>query len=64
MCFKCHGNHKSKECNEEILLCVNCVNENKRLNLGLDENHVTNSHDCPMYHKKLNFNKRRICLST
>ena len=25
-CFKCHGNHRSKECNKEIVRkCINCM---------------------------------------
>ena len=45
--FKCHGNRVSKECNKE----------NKRLNLGLDEYHVTNSREYPVYQNKLNLKK-------
>lgn len=64
ICYKCHGNHRSKDCNKgAIMRCVNCVKENKRLNLGLDENHGTNNRECPVYQNKLNNKKRRIGLS-
>ena len=63
--FKYHGNHNSKEFNKQILLkYVNCVKEYKRLNLGVDENHVTHSRDCSVYQNKVNLKKRRIGLST
>lgn len=64
VCYKCHGNHKSKECTKEIVMkCVNCMKENRRLNLGLDENHATNNRECPVYQNKLNLKKRRIGLT-
>ena len=36
--------------------------ENKRLNLGLDEDHATYSIKCPVYQNKLMLRKRRIGL--
>lgn len=63
-CFKCHGNHKSFECQKEVInKCINCVRMNNRLNLGLDENHSTIYRECPVYQNKLNAKKRRIGLS-
>ena len=48
-CYKCLGNHKSKECDKEILSkCVNCIGANKILNMGLNENHVTTDKECPV----------------
>lgn len=62
-CYKCHGNHNNNECNEEILMkCINCVRTNKRLNLGLDEDHVTNNRECPVYKNKLNMKLRMMGL--
>ena len=44
------GNHKSKECNNEIVQkCINCVKENWRFNLGLDEDHATFNREYPVY---------------
>lgn len=61
ICYRCHGKHKSSECNKEVIAkCVNCMKENRRFNLGLDENHVTNNRECPVYQNKLNLKKRRI----
>lgn len=64
ICYKCHGNHKATQCNKEIInKCVNCIKENKRLNLELDENHATNDRECPVYQNKLNIKKKRIGLN-
>lgn len=64
ICFKCHESHKSKECDKEILQkCINCVRSNKKLNLGLDDNHYTNSKQCPVYQNKLNFKKKQLGLN-
>lgn len=63
VCYKCHGNHRSRECNkEQISKCINCKKENERLNLNLDENHATNSRACPVYQNKLNLKKKRMGL--
>lgn len=62
-CFKCHGNHKAKDCkNEKIIKCINCMRVNKKLNMGLDENHVTNNRECPVYKNKLSMKKRKMGL--
>lgn len=64
ICYKCHGSHKSKECKKEIInKCINCIKANKRLNMGLDENHVTSNKECPVYQNKLNYKKKRLGLS-
>ena len=39
--------------------CFNCIRENKRLNLGLDENNNTNHRDCPTHPNKLSFLKKK-----
>ena len=44
--------------------CINCVRVNNRLNLGLNENHSTNSKECPVYQNKLITKKRRNGLVT
>lgn len=62
-CYKCHGTHNSNECNKEtILKCINCVRTNKRLNLELDEDHLTNNRECPVYKNKLNVKMRMMGL--
>lgn len=61
ICYKCHGNHKAKECNKDIIpKCINCIKSNEKLNLGLDENHSTLSKECPVYQNKLNLKMRRM----
>lgn len=63
ICYKCHGNHKSKECTKNIInKCVNCMRVNSRLNLGLDDNHTTTNRECPVLQNKLNAKRRRIGL--
>lgn len=63
VCYKCHGNHRSKECVEEVInKCINCVRVNTRLNLGLDENHSTTNRDCPVFQNKLNAKRRWVGL--
>ena len=59
-CYKC----KNKGCNKEIVKkCINCVKENKRLNLGLEEDHATFNIDCPVYQNRRMLRKRRIGLA-
>lgn len=54
VCSKCLGKHKTTECNETPKnKCINCIKANEKLNLGLDENHLCNSRDCPVYLKHL-----------
>lgn len=63
ICLKCHENHKTKECDkEQIVKCINCVSINRKLNMGLDENHVTNDKQCKVYQNKLNAKMKRIGL--
>lgn len=60
-CLKCHGNHKTSECNKEALAkCINCIRSNRKFNLGLDENHPTLSRTCPVYLNKLDIKKKNI----
>lgn len=64
ICYKCHGNHKSNDCDKEILIkCINCIRMNKKLNLGLDENHTTSNKECPVYQNKLRNKKKRFGLN-
>lgn len=63
ICLRCHGEHKTKDCDkEQIVKCINCIRFNKKLNMGLDENHLTNSRECEVYQNKLNAKKRRMGL--
>ena len=60
---KCHGKHRSDKCNKEnINIRINCIHMNKRLNLKLNENHVTLSKECQVYINKLNAKKRSVGL--
>lgn len=64
VCYKCHENHKSQECNRNAInKCINCVRVNNRLNLGLDENHETTNRECPVFQNKLNAKRRRMGLT-
>lgn len=61
ICSKCHGNHQSNQCKKEtITKCINCVRVNKKLNMGLDENHLTNNKHCPVYQNKLNIKRKKM----
>ncbi|KAI8120531.1 hypothetical protein CVS40_8209 [Lucilia cuprina] len=62
-CLKCHGCHKTKECDkEQINKCINCIRMNNRLNMGLDDNHQTNNKECPVYQNKLKIKKKNLGL--
>lgn len=65
ICLKCHGQHRTKNCEnqEQIMKCINCLNVNKKLNMGLDENHFTNDRECPVYQNKLKNKMKSIGLS-
>ena len=61
MCYRCHGNHKSKKCDKEIInKCVNCIRANKNLNIGLNDNHLTTDGECAVYKNKLNTKKEWV----
>lgn len=61
ICYKCHGQHKSKDCNEEIVKkCVNCIKANNILKLNLKYDHCTNDRKCPVYENKLKLKKERM----
>lgn len=61
VCGKCLDLHKTSECQKEkIEKCINCIRVNKKLNMGLDENHMTVSKSCPVYLRKIDLKKKRI----
>ncbi len=47
-CFKCAGNHKSKECNGGENKCINCVRRNKS-----DVNHRATDTCCPILESEI-----------
>lgn len=50
-CGRCAGNHCTKECNSNILKCVNCSELVKKKLLDTDVNHEAFSRSCPAYIK-------------
>lgn len=64
ICYKCHGQHKSSECQQEIIKkCINCVRANNVLKLNLNEEHYTNDRNCPVYENKMKMKKQRMDLN-
>jgi hypothetical protein len=53
ICFKCSGNHKSNECANEVLKCVNCADANRKFNLKLETAHNALDRECPAYQRAL-----------
>lgn len=55
-CPHCAGCHESKNCNVDILQCINCCRRNRQMNLSdkdkLDICHSALSFDCPIYKNK------------
>lgn len=54
-CGKCSENHKTIDCQNESLKCINCCNANNKFRLNLDVNH-------PVWDKNCESNKRRKTL--
>lgn len=53
-CPKCSKNHEREaKCESSEVKCVNCINQNKRLNLNLNVNHEVWSKECETYKQKL-----------
>lgn len=42
-CFKCGGNHRSKECNSTERKCINCIRYKKEM-----VNHLSTDYSCPI----------------
>lgn len=59
-CANCAGEHKTNECSSTIKKCINCVSKNKKLNIGLDENHNVWDKSCKVYQRSLTVSKRAI----
>jgi hypothetical protein len=65
-CPKCSLPHNLKDHDENIHLdvkCVNCVEHNKKLKLGLDENHAAWDPACEVYKRKLTTLKKSLNVS-
>jgi hypothetical protein len=54
-CPKCSGNHTLTEHPKEVTIekCINCQDANKKMKLGLDENHPVWAHECQTYNCNL-----------
>lgn len=54
ICGNCAGNHPTKECNNRIKKCINCIEANKKYKLELGTQHTALDPDCPSlkYHKE------------
>lgn len=55
VCLKCSGNHQSKDCQNNILKCINCEEANIKLRKTYDTTHQANDQECPsiQHHMKL-----------
>jgi hypothetical protein len=60
VCFNCAGNHKSDDCDQNIPKCINCENQNIKLNLQLNTEHSAMSQSCSVYKKILEKRKRTV----
>lgn len=52
-CSKCAGPHKSNECNQRQIMCVNCVTANATYGLNLTTNHHAWSRNCSVLQKRI-----------
>ena len=46
-CFKCAGNHKTKECTNDYVKCINCVKTTEKLKIKLNSSHTSYDKNCP-----------------
>ena len=54
-CFKCAGPHKTDECLEANLKCINCEDTNKKFGKSLKTDHAVTNPDCACYKRILQF---------
>lgn len=52
-CFKCAGPHKTNECSEDKLKCINCEETNKKFGKTLKTDHAVTNPDCACYKRIL-----------
>lgn len=52
ICGKCGDKHKSEECSNETIKCVNCVYAKEVLKMDIDVQHYSWSYKCPVYERK------------
>lgn len=48
-CGKCAGEHNTRDCNNEIVKCVNCFRVDKKFNMEVDYNHTAYDRNCSCY---------------
>lgn len=46
-CFKCSGDHKTEECTNDFLKCINCIKTTEKLKINLNHNHAAFDKNCP-----------------
>lgn len=60
-CKKCSGEHDIKDCDSEIVKCINCSSVNKKLNLNFDTNHKAHSVECKVMERHIENERKRVC---
>lgn len=60
ICHKCSGHHHGKECQEESIKCVNCLDENRKYNTNYETNHTAFDYSCKSYLKQVELLKKKI----
>lgn len=58
-CRKCGGEHDLKECNEQLVNCINCITINKSLKFNFDVNHYAGSRECNVLQRKLSVERSK-----
>lgn len=62
-CKKCAGDHDLKECESNVIKCVNCKIANEKFNLNFNENHRVTSGRCAVFNKKIKVFKGKVQFS-
>lgn len=52
--------HSSDSCDKECVKCFNCIEAKAKLNLDINVEHSIYDVNCPVYLKKINFQKQKI----
>lgn len=50
-CFKCAGRHETKNCNSDVVRCVNCSYAKEKLKLNVTDNHTVYDRTCTYFNK-------------
>lgn len=59
-CGNCSGNHRRKDCNEEVFKCVNCKHANETLKMTFDIKHSAYDLNCPVYKRHIERQRNKV----